>query len=129
MVALLLKGSASRHYTTAGRSPFAALLRGGCLDEPVNRLKHTAHSVRDPPLVILLRNVPGHNFADDVPGDAPLSSDHIRASWRNSSSSQPLVAASWNIAWNSVESMVGTLSWTHFWLNRCGTSKIAIRRL
>ena len=42
--------------------------------------------------------------------DAPLSSDHIRASWRNSSSSQPLVAASWNMAWNSVESIVGTLS-------------------
>ena len=41
---------------------------------------------------------------------APLSSDHIRASWRSSSSSQPLVAASWNIAWNSVESIVGTLS-------------------
>jgi hypothetical protein len=53
----------------------------------------------------------------------------MRASWRNSSSSQPLVAASWNIAWNSVECIVGTLSCTHFWLNRCGTSKIATRRL
>ena len=41
---------------------------------------------------------------------APLSSAHIRASWRSSSSSQPRVAASWNIAWNSVESIVGTLS-------------------
>ena len=53
-------------------------------------------------------------------------SAHIRASCE----ARPRrVAALWNIAWNSVESIVGTLSWTHFWLNRCGTSKIATRRL
>src|SRR3954449_1579875 len=50
--------------------------------------------------------------------------DHIRASWRSSSSSHPRVAASWNIAWNSVESICGTFRATHWRLNRCGTSKI-----
>ena len=37
-----------------------------------------------------------------------------------------LVAASWNIAWNSVESIVGTFCDTHFRLNRSGTLKIAM---
>jgi hypothetical protein len=54
---------------------------------------------------------------------------HMRASWRSSSSSQPRAAASWNMAWNSVESIVGTFSETHLRLNRCGTSKIGIGRL
>jgi len=58
----------------------------------------------------------------------PLRSDHMRASSRSSSSVQPRVAASWNMAWNSVESIVGSFSATHFWLNRCGTLKIATRR-
>ena len=49
----------------------------------------------------------------------------MRASSRSSYSSQPLVAASWNMAWNSVESIVGTLSATHLPLKRCGTLKIA----
>jgi hypothetical protein len=60
--------------------------------------------------------------------DPPLRSDHMRASLRSSFSVQPRVAASWNMAWNSVESIVGTFSATHFWLNRCGTWKIAMRR-
>ena len=83
-----------------GRSPIAlrvALSDGSGFDltEAGTKKSLAVHVVRSP---------------DDVPGDAPLSSDHIRASWRSSSSSQPLVAASWNIAWNSVESIVGTLS-------------------
>jgi hypothetical protein len=44
---------------------------------------------------------------------APLFSAHIRASCLSSSSSQPRVAASWNIAWNSVESICGTFRATH----------------
>jgi len=56
----------------------------------------------------------------------PLVSAHMRANCRSSSSSHPRVAASWNIAWNSVESICGTFRATHWRLNRLGTSKIAM---
>jgi hypothetical protein len=65
-------------------------------------------------------------YRSDAPlsSAGPLSSAHIRANCRNSSSSR--VAASWNMAWNSVESICGTLRCTHCRLNRFGTSNMAM---
>jgi|KBSMisStandDraft_5_1062788.scaffolds.fasta_scaffold30401_3 hypothetical protein len=64
-------------------------------------------------------------YERDGSADPPRCA-HISASCRSSSSSQPRVAASWNIAWNSVESICGTLRSTHCRLNRFGTSNMAM---
>src|SRR5205823_5686696 len=70
----------------------------------------------------------GRNQGAATASPSRPSSAHMPASSRSSCSSHPLAAASWNIAWNSVESIVGTFSATHLRLKRCGTLKIATDR-